>query len=42
MSKKEAAKGAVRGTPPTDNGSEDDLLGLNFGTSSAIDGLEGT
>lgn len=39
MSKKEAVQGAVQGTPPTDNGNEDGLLGLNFGTSSEIDGL---
>ena len=41
MSKKEAVQGAVQGTPPTDNGNEDGLLGLNFGTSSEIDGLGG-
>lgn len=41
MSKKEAAQGAVQGTPPTDNGNEDDILGLNFGTSSDTDGLGG-
>ena len=41
MSKKEAVEGAVQETPPTNNGSGGDLLGLNFGTSSGIDGLDG-
>lgn len=41
MSKKDAVEGAVKETPPTDNGSGGDLLGLNFGTSIGIDGLDG-
>ena len=41
MSKKDAVEGVVKETPPTDNGSGVDLLGLNFGTSGGIDGLDG-
>lgn len=41
LSKREAGEGVGQETPPTNNGSEGDLLGLNFGMGSGTDGLGG-